>query len=558
MNKILLQKFLIIFLLTNIFSSTMFSQEENISEEFSFEQNFAPLKLIAETNYPVNAICFSNEQQLFGYAISDTIILCDNFTDETKKVILGHTGKVKQISFFSYDEIYIEEDEEKINHVNALLSYDDNNRAFIFDVNTKEQKAQLEYNPIIKMTSIANYKNNYVVAGLDDGNIIITNLNDENKNQQLIKITESSIINIEYNKSGNSILLTDSLGNVFLISSENFSKLLQVYGYSESCAGAKFNNTSESFLYQTAINKLTLRNTEGIPLFDIEVPSPITNFIWNKDCSKIYVATQNGLIWIYSDKGILEGAVFAENPDKIISMDTDVSNKFLLVGFEKGVIIKLFLKTKMILPDEALQMQKELDEAEQLKEQENQQSQEDTTKKKIKKDFNLPVEDWAIEVNLGFNTLPEPYTVSVFGGARYLEFELLSPVALGLGLNYNFGFPQKDFPYKYFLNSREFHAPFLSEFVPYFSVGYNLAPIKNFDFLCTAELRLGVGFLQLWSANLAANLSSKFIPTLYSAIGISASIYNWGIFLGGEYNTCLGFGFTTSTSYRFDFKRKEK
>ena len=194
MNKILLQKFLIIFLLTNIFLSTMFSQEENISEEFSFEQNFAPLKLIAETNYPVNAICFSNEQQLFGYAISDTIILCDNFTDETKKVILGHTGKVKQISFFSYDEIYIEENEEKINHVNALLSYDDNNRAFIFDVNTKEQKAQLEYNPIIKMTSIANYKNNYVVAGLDDGNIIITNLKEKKKNQQLLIL---NIINQE-------------------------------------------------------------------------------------------------------------------------------------------------------------------------------------------------------------------------------------------------------------------------------------------------------------------------------------------------------------------------
>ena len=74
-------------------------------------------------------------------------------------------------------------------------------------------------------------------------------------------------------------------------------------------------------------------------------------------------------------------------------MDTDVSNKFLLVGFEKGVIIKLFLKTKMILPDEALQMQKELDEAEQIKEQENQQSQEDTTKKKIKKDYLLSLID---------------------------------------------------------------------------------------------------------------------------------------------------------------------
>ena len=94
--------------------------------------------------------------------------------------------------------------------------------------------------------------------------------------------------------------------------------------------------------------------------------------------------------------------------------------------------------------------------------------------------------------------------------------------------------------------------------MPYFSVGYNLAPVKNFDFVCTPELRLGLGFLQLWSANLAANLAGKLTPSLYAALGVSASIYNWGIFIGGEYNTCLGFGFTTSASYRIDFKRKEK
>ena len=76
--------------------------------------------------------------------------------------------------------------------------------------------------------------------------------------------------------------------------------------------------------------------------------------------------------------------------------------------------------------------------------------------------------------------------------------------------------------------------------------------------MCTPELRLGMGFLQLWSANLAANITGKLTPSLFTALGVSISVYNWGIFIGGEYNTCLGFGFTASASYRFDFKRKEK
>ena len=533
----------IFFLILILFSTSILFAQEN--SENSQNKNFPPLKLIADTNYPVKAISFSQNQNYYAYAISDTIIICNNFTDEVEKVILGHQGQIQQINFFNYQEY-------SFDFKNAIISYDDNNKAFIFDVDTKAQKSQLEYNPLIKMKAITNFENKFVASGLDDGNIIITDLNGENQNQQLIKIAESSILNIEYDKSGNNLLITDSKGNIYFISSKNFIVNLKVYGFTESCSGAKFNKNSDSFLYQTGKNKLTLRTTEGIPKFDIEVPSEITNFIWNKDSSKIYVATSNSLIWIYSDKGILEGAIFAESPEKIISMDTDFSNQFLLVGFEQGSLIKLFIKTKFILPEDALKMQSELESSE------NKEKSSESENKPKRKTVDLPVDDWAIDFNLGFSTLPEPYTISVFGGARFIEFELLNPVSLGVGLNYHFGFPQKDFPYKYYYNSREFHPPFLSEFVPYLLVGYNLAPIKNQDFLCSAELKLGVSLLQLWSANLAANLVTKVVPSLYAALGVSASFHNWGIFIGGEYNTCLGFGFTTSASYRIDFKRKEK
>jgi hypothetical protein len=533
----------IFFSILILFSTSILFAQEN--SENSQNKNFPPLKLIADTNYPVKAISFSQNQNYYAYAISDTIIICNNFTDEVEKVILGHQGQIQQINFFNYQEY-------SFDFKNAIISYDDNNKAFIFDVDTKAQKSQLEYNPLIKMKAITNFENKFVASGLDDGNIIITDLNGENQNQQLIKIAESSILNIEYDKSGNNLLITDSKGNIYFISSKNFIVNLKVYGFTESCSGAKFNKNSDSFLYQTGKNKLTLRTTEGIPKFDIEVPSEITNFIWNKDSSKIYVATSNSLIWIYSDKGILEGAIFAESPEKIISMDTDFSNQFLLVGFEQGSLIKLFIKTKFILPEDALKMQSELESSE------NKEKSSESENKPKRKTVDLPVDDWAIDFNLGFSTLPEPYTISVFGGARFIEFELLNPVSLGVGLNYHFGFPQKDFPYKYYYNSREFHPPFLSEFVPYLLVGYNLAPIKNQDFLCSAELKLGVSLLQLWSANLAANLVTSVVPSLYSALGVSASFHNWGIFVGGEYNTCLGFGFTTSASYRIDFKRKEK
>ena len=547
-------------------SSILFAQESLVQLENPENQqniNFAPLKLIADTNYPVKAISFSQNQNYYAYTISDTIIICNNFTDEVEKVILGHQGQIQQIKFFDYEEILpyepnlFEENPEyhfveNTKTINAIISYDDSNKAFIFDTETKKEKAKLEFNPLIKLNTISNFQNKFVIAGLDDGNIILTDLNSEIQNQQLIKISENPIINIEYSEDGQNILITDSKGNIFLIYATDYSVLLKVYGFAESCVGAKFNKNSDGFIYQTASDKLTLRNTDGIPIFDITVPSPITDYIWNKDFSKIYVATQNGLIWIYSDKGILEGAIFAENPDKIISMDTDFSNQFLLVGFEKGSLIKLFIKTKFILPEDALKMQSEFEQAQ--AELENKDSSEKPVKQKILPE--LPIEDWAIDFNLGISTLPKPYTISVFGGARFIEFQLLNPVSLGVGLNYNFGFPQKDFPYKYYYNSREFHAPFLSEFVPYILVGYNLAPIKNLDFLCSIELKLGVSFLQLWSANLAANLVTSVVPSLYSALGISASFHNWGIFLGGEYNTCLGFGFTTSASYRIDFKRK--
>ena len=533
----------IFFSILILFSTSILFAQEN--SENSQNTNYPPLKLIADTNYPVKAISFSQNQNYYAYAISDTIIICNNFTDEVEKVLLGHQGQIQQINFFNYQEY-------SFDFKNAIISYDDNNKAFIFDVDTKAQKSQLEYNPLIKMKAITNFENKFVASGLDDGNIIITDLNGENQNQQLIKIAESSILNIEYDKSGNNLLITDSKGNIYFISSKNFIVNLKVYGFTESCVGAKFNKNSDSFIYQTGKNKLTLRTTEGIPKFDIEVPSEITNFIWNKDSSKIYVATSNSLIWIYSDKGILEGAIFAESPEKIISMDTDFSNQFLLVGFEQGSLIKLFIKTKFILPEDALKMQSELESSE------NKEKSSESENKPKRKTVDLPVDDWAIDFNLGFSTLPEPYTISVFGGARFIEFELLNPVSLGVGLNYHFGFPQKDFPYKYYYNSRKFHPPFLSEFVPYLLVGYNLAPIKNQDFLCSAELKLGVSLLQLWSANLAANLVTKVVPSLYAALGVSASFHNWGIFIGGEYNTCLGFGFTTSASYRIDFKRKEK
>ena len=557
----------IFFSILILFSTSILFAQENSTEltnsENSQNINFPPLKLIADTNYPVKAISFSPNQNYYAYAISDTIIICNNFTDEVEKVILGHQGQIQQINFFTYEEIVsyendlLEEDSEypffeKIVSANGIISYDNNNKAFLFDVDTKAQKAKLEYNPLIKMKAITNFENKFVASGLDDGNIIITDLNEENQNQQLIKIAENPILNIEYDKSGNNLLITDSKGNIYLISSRNFTVNLKVYGFTESCVGAKFNKNSDSFLYQTGKNKLTLRTTDGIPKFDIEVPSEITNFIWNKDSSKIYVATSNSLIWIYSDKGILEGAIFAESPEKIISMDTDFSNQFLLVGFEQGSLIKLFIKTKFILPEDALKMQSELESSE------NNENSSESENKPKRKTVELPVDDWAIEFNLGISTLPEPYTISVFGGARFLEFELLNPVSLGVGLNYHFGFPQKDFPYRYYYNSREFHSPFLSEFVPYFSVGYNFAPIKNLDFLCSADLKLGVSLLQLWSANLAANLVTSAVPSLYSAVGVSTSFHNWGIFIGGEYNTCLGFSFTTSASYRIDFKRKEK
>ena len=198
----------IFFLILILFSTSILFAQEN-SENLQ-NTNFPPLKLIADTNYPVKAISFSNLQNQYAYAMSDTIIICNSLTDEVEKVILGHQGQIQQIKFFNYKE-------NSFDSVNAIISYDDNNKAFIFDVDTKAQKTKLEYNPSITMKAITNFENKFVASGLDDGNIIITDLNGENQNQQLIKIAESSILNIEYSQDGNNLLITDSNRNIYLI-----------------------------------------------------------------------------------------------------------------------------------------------------------------------------------------------------------------------------------------------------------------------------------------------------------------------------------------------------
>ena len=75
------------------------------------------------------------------------------FTDEIEKVILGHTGQIQQIKFFDYEEILpyepnlFEENpeyhfEENTKTINAIISYDDSNKAFIFDTETKKEKVK--------------------------------------------------------------------------------------------------------------------------------------------------------------------------------------------------------------------------------------------------------------------------------------------------------------------------------------------------------------------------------------------------------------------------------
>ena len=81
-----------IFSILILFSTSILFAQEN-SENIQ-NTNYPPLKLIADTNYPVKAISFSQNQNYYAYAISDTIIICNNFTDEVEKVILGHQGQI--------------------------------------------------------------------------------------------------------------------------------------------------------------------------------------------------------------------------------------------------------------------------------------------------------------------------------------------------------------------------------------------------------------------------------------------------------------------------------
>ena len=130
--------------------------------------NFAPLKLIADTNYPVKAISFSNLQNQYAYAISDTIIICNSLTDEVEKVILGHTGQIQQITMFDYNEISLSEvdlsSENSISENNLDLFIDLNYRSLDIDTNNNNLFSSRIQFPFVRSIILRLNKNDYTMT----------------------------------------------------------------------------------------------------------------------------------------------------------------------------------------------------------------------------------------------------------------------------------------------------------------------------------------------------------------------------------------------------------
>ena len=93
-------------------------------------------------------------------------------------------------------------------------------RELTTNITFKKEADIVKSSVFIKTSSIQNRKSLEILqaaSGLDDGNIIITDLQNEFQNQQLIKIAENPILNIEYDKYGNNLLITDSKGNIIAV-----------------------------------------------------------------------------------------------------------------------------------------------------------------------------------------------------------------------------------------------------------------------------------------------------------------------------------------------------
>ena len=295
---------------------------------------------------------------------------------------------------------------------------------------------------------------------------------------------------------------------------------------------------------------------------NIKTEAPIKDYSVSLDNKTILILDQTDTLNIYNIKdstliGLLPS--FSESPVTLYKIDSTLS-KFLIAHEDNTIFVLenskvLFPKNAKLPEPEVISMDSE--DALQRLYEETEENEEEITEEDDGKQLYEALamirykNSDAISFRLKGSVTPGPYILGVSLAAGYTAYRIIQPFYFGGFLEPHIGFPQKDFPYKYSLDGAAISSPIIVGGKVYFPFGVCVFPFqKNIEVFI--DFSPGIAMNVLWNAKFDKSISSKLYAGFYGALRTGANYKNFSVYIEGNYDAVLGFGFSIGVGYNLN------
>lgn len=473
------------------------------------------------TEKPIKTISWDKDSSSFAYAEDNKIIVRSASDYSLLQSIETDNGNLLFLSFTQSTE------GDGQNQLATLSEQD------VLEYRVLPQRAPIHttYQELVSTpTTLAySYNGNYIATANETGRIQIylQNYVTQTFIARTIGNLNCPIYSLYFSRDNKYLLAStaDEKAYVFEVASGDLLKELPYYSAAKTPVFISHN--SQYLISATAKDKVIIYDMESNPLRSIETIFPITSMKLTADGAKLIILTEDNIFRLYDIfTAQLLYFIPAFNGTPITSFAFNNITSRLIICHEDGNMYIINVEDSLVTYAK---------------------KEEPTNEEELPEDNLLYKKGHGAIVNLGFMSLPSPFTVGLMLDTGYLNYDLLQPFYVGGFLKPYFGFPGKSFPLRLTDTNtgNTIKNPFLAGIKIYFPAGFSFYPFEN-EWEIFAEVQAGFSLNMIWNGKFDnTGISSKLTPSFYGGakLGFCYKILTCSVTC--EYDVIYGFNVST-------------
>ncbi len=526
--------------------------------------------LMAEKN--VNGLAWSLDSALFAYTDGKDIVIRD-----THDFFVGHTIETQYENIIEVRFVDPVFDDSEENRDYVLLVTDSNIIEIhqLYFSRDEEGNSLCDDQTIFQLQGAQDIKAcsftctpdiRFIAMGYEDGSFTLFNYNTFSQEylEESYKVGETTLTTIDISTKQNMLLTGTQDGTIYVW--DNKMEALGSFFREDEFNKKIFFSNDEAYpvLMANSDNSIAKYNldsqvTDGPYL---QNDNPIKDYTVSTDRRIALVLDTENTLNVYNlEDSSFIGFIptFSESPITVFQIDYS-QERFLIAHEDNSIFILeiskvLFLKHSKLPETNIIKMDEE-DALKRLYEDETEEELAEEEPEDEKKLYEaLAMIRYKNTDTIGFRLkgtfAPGPYIVGVSLAAGYTAYRFIQPFYFGGFLEPHFGFPQKDFPYKYSLDGSTISSPIIVGGKFYFPFGICVYPFqKNIELF--VEVSPGLSMNMLWNAKFDKAITSKMYAGFYGSLRTGATYKNFSAYIEGNYDAVMGFGFSIGVGYNLN------